>query len=373
MSRITRHNYEEIFIDYFDGNLNNHEIAELMLFLAQNTDLDTEFNDFEFVELNEYSVKFDTKDSLKKQDLTITGSHFHDKCIGKIENNLSSEKLRVFELELNTNQEKREEFYKFKQTIISPDLNIVLSNKKRLKKSENVIFKLKNIYQYAAVIVAILVTFTLLQEKTQGVNTLFSTDKLSSVEKFSGLSSFDKYDNQLAFTVVKKETPSIVSKSNSVETKYEVKPIYINRRKIEVINNANEIADNIDDEYLVASPIKISTINEERSSKIINNVELEPSSNVQADVDCNPSEINTLTNEINSDIYIDKMMSKYKNADNSYIADNDNSTKSVWELLGESISIVTGSKIEKTYSKDGRVSRLAINSNRFRVSKKIRK
>ena len=40
---ITRENYEEHFLDYFDGILSEKEVEELLRFLSLNTDLEDEF------------------------------------------------------------------------------------------------------------------------------------------------------------------------------------------------------------------------------------------------------------------------------------------------------------------------------------------
>jgi len=370
MSKITRNNYEEFFIDYFDGSLNNHEVAELMLFLAQNRDLDDEFNQFKFVELKQETINFDLKDSLKKQDSTITGSIFYDKCIDKVENNLSDEDTILFEAEINSDKSKKVEYNSFKSTILKPDLNIIYTEKENLKKEKVTAFQLKRVYQYAAILVALIISYTLLHNNTEYNNVAESTNNYASMVNFDALSSFDKYDNQQAFTIVKTETPSIVAKSSSVtQPIIKVnKPIYINKLDARKIVIDEDIADNIapiisnrvENIYIVNNIINENTINE-------------TSVNKQEDLnDCNPNCIKALTNEIKSDVYISEMMSQYKNSDNIAFNNNDD-TKTVWEFLGESISVITGSKMEKSYDKNGKVSRLALNGNRFRVSKKIRK
>jgi hypothetical protein len=110
---------------------------------------------------------------------------------------------------------------------------------------------------------------------------------------------------------------------------------------------------------------KINTNPDENSEVLITN------NSSEIDKKCNPTAIKSLTNEIKSDIYISEMMNRYKNDNNSI--SNNNNTKTVWELLGKKFSEITGTNIEKIYDEEGKVSKLAINTNRFRVSKKIRK
>ena len=377
MSKITRNNYEEFFIDYFDGNLDNHQVAELMLFLAQNSDLDKEFNQFEYVELKDEKISFDFKKSLKKQDDTITGSIFTDRCIDKIENNLDEEQLIDFNNEIKFDIPKRIEFEKFKQTIIKPDLSIKYSEKNKLKKTT--VFKstkLKSIYQYAAIIVAIVLSYTLIENNTEFKQISGKTEnkQIASISNFGELSSFDKYDNQQAFTVIKRETPKIVAKSSSnIKTEEAIiKPIYINKLNAKLIVVDKKLASIIIPEqrnsktnYYVP---KVTKNNKVVEDEVVNSIV----SN-ESDEKCNPTTVKALTNELKSDVYISEMMTYYKKNNVDLAQYKTSDSKTVWKLLGEKFSVLTGAKIEKVYDENGEVSRLAINSNRFRVSKKIRK
>ncbi len=373
MNKITRNNYEEFFIDYFDGNLNNHQVAELMLFLAQNSDLDNEFNQFKYVELKKEPIKFEPKNFLKKTDTTITGSVFFDKCIDKIENNLPEEKLISFNKELETDINKKKEFEIFTKTIIKPDLNITFNEKEKLKRSSvsSGIFKLKRVYQYAAILVVIFISYFLFENNNEfkQISNNTSTQQIASVVDYGELSSFDKYDNQQAFTVIKRETPKIVAKSTSNFANNEpmIKPIYISKKNAQLIVVEENLANNNIPKYRNNKPIfyipEIKPNDNIKEADLLNNV-------VDNNENCNPTMVKSLTNEIKSDVYISEMMSHYKSNDDE---PNIVNPKSVWQLLGKKISELTGTKIEKIYNKDGEVSKLAINTNRFRVSKKIRK
>ncbi len=372
MIKITRNNYEEFFIDYFDGNLDNHQVAELMLFLAQNSDLDNEFNQFKFVELKDETVSFNLKSSIKKQDLTITGSVFYDRCIDILENNLHKGKIINFNNEIKSDKYKKNEFDSFKKTIIKPDLNIKFSDKDKLKQKVSTVFKLKRVYQYAAVLIAVFISYTLIQNNTElkQISNNTTNKQITSVVGYGELSSFDKYDNQQAFTVIKRETPKIVAKSNSNITNEDaiIKPIYIDKLNAKLIvvdenfanNNTPEYRTNKSTFYISKTKTKEAIEDESILNNIVNDNERK----------CNPTMVKSLTNEIKSDIYISEMMMHYKNTDAKFNKEN---TKTVWEFLGEKLSEFTGTNMEKTYDKNGEVSRLAVNNNRFRVSKKIRK
>ena len=64
---ININNYEIYFIDYFDGNLPEEVVAELMLFLEANAELKEEFESFENINLTQDKIVFEDKSSIKKK------------------------------------------------------------------------------------------------------------------------------------------------------------------------------------------------------------------------------------------------------------------------------------------------------------------
>ncbi len=65
--KITRKNYEQFFLDYFEGNLPDNRVGELMRFLDENPDLRDEFDVFELIRVDgDDGVHFPGKESLKK-------------------------------------------------------------------------------------------------------------------------------------------------------------------------------------------------------------------------------------------------------------------------------------------------------------------
>jgi hypothetical protein len=373
MEKITKNNYESYFLDYFEGKLNNFEVAELMFFLSQNIDLDAEFNQYEHFELKKEEIVFNFKKELKKDDSTITGNIFYDKCIDKIENNLTSLESKIFIKEISTNTFKKTEFNLFAKTILKPNLNLVYPNKNELKKQLTKKIQFKKTYQYAAIFIAIIITFGLLQKETKNTNITQNKDKNISIEAFNQLSSFDKYDNNQSFTIIKTEKPSIVSESKNTKQKAEKKPtkapITLN------INTQNNITEN--NQFTKGlSTIKHTEPNiQEKPKKIIkqsNNSENLADTDNNTNLNCNTNNIKTITNEIKSDVYISQMLSNCKPLNNNK-PNNTTQSKSIWELIGEGISTITGSEIEKTYNNKGEISRLALNNNKFRVYKKINK
>ncbi len=64
---INLHNYEAWFLDYMEGNLNEQQVADLLLFLENHPDLKKEFDqDFSDISLEPEELTFNLKDNLKK-------------------------------------------------------------------------------------------------------------------------------------------------------------------------------------------------------------------------------------------------------------------------------------------------------------------
>ena len=136
---INRNNYEIFFIDYFDGNLNTEEVADLLLFLEQNLDLKEEFDGLNEVSIpdDEY-ITYDFKDSLKKnvESCTpkITTENYEDYFIASLEGDLLKKDKKELVNFLLKNPELSKEFKLFKNTFLECDPKIEFADKDGLKK-----------------------------------------------------------------------------------------------------------------------------------------------------------------------------------------------------------------------------------------------
>ena len=83
MIDINLNNYEEYFIDYFDGSLSSSEQEILMSFIEQYPHLKEEFYFFGKEELVKDTVSFKNKTSLYKKPLlkNTDDSNFDELCI----------------------------------------------------------------------------------------------------------------------------------------------------------------------------------------------------------------------------------------------------------------------------------------------------
>jgi len=148
MSTINRHNYEEFFLDYHEGNLTGEQKAMVILFIESNEDLLDEFYTFK-----EMTLEITDTSTIEKSSL-YNGPHSsnrEDYFIGWIEGDLTSEeKVQTQEL-VNANSSFSKELELFQKTKLIPTVE-VYAGKQNLRKSARVIPLLKYAVPAAAAV-----------------------------------------------------------------------------------------------------------------------------------------------------------------------------------------------------------------------------
>lgn len=163
---INRNNYEIYFLDYRENQLTPGEVADLMLFLEQNQDLKSEFDEFENISINpDENITYKSKESLKKQVVTnvndINTENYEKYFIASIENELKlnqAEDLRIF-LQKNTYLVK--EYELFKRSILTPDKSIAFPDKSSLYKKAAIIYWKPALYYAISAAAVILLFFSI--------------------------------------------------------------------------------------------------------------------------------------------------------------------------------------------------------------------
>ncbi len=180
---INKENYEFVFIDYIDGKLSAHDIADLMIFFAENPKLDIETSNIEKVILDPKTITFYDKDSLKRTENIIEGS-LDDKCIAYLENDLPEKERVEFEQFINSDIEKKKELFNYKNTILTPNNTIVYPNKTKLKKSLVLNIRRAQFISYissAAAVVLFIISFNTYGQRA--TNPDYSKVKYSYLDK----------------------------------------------------------------------------------------------------------------------------------------------------------------------------------------------
>jgi hypothetical protein len=146
-------NYESVLIDYFDGNLNALEVAEVLIFLEQHPEIKREFESIGILPQPQLiSVDEDFKLQLKKlnEDSLLGKKSFNELIIATIEgdcNELERTKINQI-IEGNASLLKLKKLLYL--TKLTPDLQIKYPDKESLKKEKAAVFYLTRNFAVAA-------------------------------------------------------------------------------------------------------------------------------------------------------------------------------------------------------------------------------
>lgn len=148
---INRNNYEIYFLDYWEKQLSPQEVADLLVFLENNPDLKTEFQDFDDVSLTpDTSIVFNSKEVLKKQNTVavnkINEFNYEQYFIDHVEKQLDEQQKSDLKLFLQKNKHLNKEFELFKQTILKPDNSKIFEDKSSLYQKKIFIYNRRFIY-----------------------------------------------------------------------------------------------------------------------------------------------------------------------------------------------------------------------------------
>ncbi|HET6227426.1 MAG TPA: hypothetical protein VFF27_14180 [Bacteroidia bacterium] len=128
---INKDNYEAYFLDYHEGNLSPQQVADLFLFLSQHPELKKELDEFENIELSDFSTPvFENKESLKKN---ITPDNQEEYFIRAVEGTLGANELMLLNAYLTAHPEYLKEFNLFQQTKLQADPSLIFEDKNELK------------------------------------------------------------------------------------------------------------------------------------------------------------------------------------------------------------------------------------------------
>ncbi|MCD4679813.1 MAG: hypothetical protein K8S00_05440 [Bacteroidales bacterium] len=164
--RINRNNYEIYFLDYRENQLTPGEVADLMLFLEQNQDLKSEFDEFENISIKpDENITFEAKGDLKKQPVTavngINAENYEEYLIASIEKELKANEETNLVLFLKKNTFLQKEYELFKLSILSPDRAVVFPDKSSLYKKAAIISWKPALYYATSAAAVILLFFSI--------------------------------------------------------------------------------------------------------------------------------------------------------------------------------------------------------------------
>lgn len=218
---ITRENYEEHFLDYFEGNLSDKEVEELLRFLSLNSDLEEEFYML-MQHSSEMEVIADDFSSLtltREAKVEFELSTFDYLCIAELENDISSDEHKMLQGSLNVNSKLVHEHALFQQTKLVAE-PVVYPYKSELKKNLFAV-NTRKVVAYSSIAAAVLVVFYF---------TLYdnaSTPMLAQVsDSITTVQSTSKNGSNTRDTVAKEP-----SSSSKIEADIDTRPVYVQTNK----------------------------------------------------------------------------------------------------------------------------------------------
>ena len=135
---IGRQNYEQYFMDYLDGRLNEEQVKVLKAFLEFNPDLKKELAGLEKMHLFPDDATYDSKDSLlrSESDLAIETilKDFDMYCISSMEHDITAEDEELLQGIVGEDPDREATFRLYQTTRLLPDETIVYPGKAQLKK-----------------------------------------------------------------------------------------------------------------------------------------------------------------------------------------------------------------------------------------------
>jgi len=131
MTEITRHNYEEFFLDYLEGTLSSLQRIALANFVSKNPDLELELEEMECSVLSKNDVNVDLE-YLKEIPFRESIDDF---CIARLEGDLSIDNEIAFDKFLEKNESFKRESEIYNKIILLADNNLVFIDKNKLKRS----------------------------------------------------------------------------------------------------------------------------------------------------------------------------------------------------------------------------------------------
>ncbi len=157
---ITRKNYEEYFLDYFDGNLSDELVEGLLRFLAANSDLEEEFYLLmeQTADCNITSVDFSNITVKRDPKMGYELSSFDYLCVAEIEHDITPNEKAILSSSIVANSKLKSDFENFKKTKLEEE-EIKCPFKNELKKNVFTSQLKRNLITYSSIAAAVLIVF----------------------------------------------------------------------------------------------------------------------------------------------------------------------------------------------------------------------
>lgn len=331
---INRHNYEEFFLLYIDGELNAKDEKLVEEFLQNHPDLQEEFNMLLDTKLVAEEIDFDKSTLYKNEATAINSNNYEEKFLLYIDQELDAEGKNNVETYVLQNPALQAEFTALKNTVL-PNEIIICANKESLyKKAEKpVIFMwAKRLSVAAAFLLFAVLVWVLNADNTTIANPENSVANNNNPNKkniatpvtSTNTESFNNQSTEL--TSSKNQMPVVqpnnqtainrlVQNNNSVQENNVIETILTNNKDEFAANNTtanstqktNEIAGVINTTIQTENPMNVVVKNNDVEKNSIQTIHKQASLNTTPKIVYKTLEEDDELNTANNAVYVGNM------------------------------------------------------------------
>lgn len=375
--KISRNNYEEYFLDYIEGSLDDSQIRELRIFLADNPDLEKELKEYKLISLIPDKLAFTEKELLKKnrdESLNeINETNFSYYSIAKIENDLGPAEEEYFDSFISDNHEKKKELELFKQCKLEPDSKQIFINKDILKKDVKSIKPIKRLIPYFSAAASIIIIFGIYIS----VNNFNEKQTETTITEIEGKRIIDKSINDVVneektseFISEEPKTPDnrndiiVVAPKNKESN-------FITSNEIYVPDNDTDILLRSEATDIEQQEIKINSINSRKPHPVSI---FSPRQRILAKAEIQEQ----IPIQKSGDEYVNVFQFAGREIKKRVLKKDADEKLSIWDIADAGIrgvNTITGKdiKLKKFYNEEGKISSIGINTELYQLAARLRK
>lgn len=330
---INRHNYEEFFLLYIDGELNTNDEKLVEEFLQTNPDLQEEFNMLLDTKLVAEDVIFDKTILYKNETTAINSNNYEEKFLLYVDQELDADSKINVETFVLQNPALQAEFTALKNTVL-PIETIVCPNKESLyKKAEKPVILLwaKRLSVAAAFLLFAIMAWVLNTNNTTIVNPENSvannnqSNQKNIVTPVTSNGSKPLNNQSTELTNAKNQMPVVqpnnqtsinrfVQNNNSVVENKVVETLFSNKKEefannntVTTIQKTNEIAGVINTTLQTENPMNVVVKNNNTEKSSVNTIHKQAVLNTTPNVVYKTLEEDDELNTSNNAVYVGNM------------------------------------------------------------------
>lgn len=265
-------NYEEKFLDYYDGNLSAEEVADLFLFIEKHPELKEEFESFENISINEIDTNISFPDKNFIKQLTIPSIETIDLwLIAEMEDELALQQRVMLSAFLKNHPQFEKDRILFRNTKLTLGIAEIHPDKESLKRKavKPIAFGIPSRMWYSAAAVLILIIgawYVLLPPAVKPETASITPIKIDSSNAHSGVRKFDSVPttNSNVDAIIKRELKSIeykqIANKKKSNSRHKVPAVNHPVSPLENFANQNTVKQDSIQDIKVANNITIDSV-----------------------------------------------------------------------------------------------------------------